>query len=67
MPRLSKKAKQEWSVFIRPETGRRSYNELCRKCAHPCKQSYQALVIEYPKFYGKWTARRDRKKAPNIE
>lgn len=67
MPRLSKKAKQEWSAFIRPETGRRAYNKLCRNCTHSCKQSYQAIVITCPKFYGKWTARRARKKAPNIE
>lgn len=29
MPRLSKKAKQEWDFFINPETGRRIYNSLC--------------------------------------
>ena len=64
MPRLSKKAKAEWSLFIHPATGRRTYNDLCRKCIHPCKQSYRALVIECPRFYGKWTARRDQKQAP---
>ena len=46
MPRLSKKAKEKWSLFIHPDTGRRTYNDLCRKCVHPCKQSYRALVIE---------------------
>lgn len=65
MPRLSKKAKEEWSLFIHPETGRRTYNELCRKCTRPCKQSYRALIIECPKFYGKWTERREQKSTPN--
>lgn len=67
MPRLSKKAKEEWSLFIHPETGRRTYNELRRKCARPCKQSYRALVIECPKFYGKWSERRERKKVLEAE
>ena len=45
MPRLSKKATQEWDFFINPETGRRTYNSLCRKCKNKCKQSYKAIVI----------------------
>lgn len=32
MAKLSKQAKQEWDFFINPETGRRTYNSLCRKC-----------------------------------
>lgn len=32
MARLSKKLKQEWALFINPKTGRRTYNDLCRKC-----------------------------------
>ncbi len=31
MPRLSKRLRQEWAFFLHPETGRRTYNELCRK------------------------------------
>ena len=62
MPRLSKKAKHEWSVFILTRAGRRTYNKLCRKYTRSCKQSYQATIIECPKFFGNWTARRDRKK-----
>ena len=31
MSRLSKKQKQEWDYFINPETGRRTYNGLCKK------------------------------------
>ena len=32
IPRLSKKAKREWDLFLDLSTGRRSYNELCRRC-----------------------------------
>lgn len=45
MPRLSKKAKQEWDFFINPETGRRTYNSLCLKCKNKCKQSRKAIVF----------------------
>ena len=31
IPRLSKKAKREWSLFLDPGIARRSYNELCRR------------------------------------
>lgn len=50
MPRLSKKAKQEWDFFINPETYRRTYNSLCIKCKNKCKQSYKATVIFCPKY-----------------
>ena len=45
MPRLSKKAKQEWDFYINPETGRRTYNSLCLKCKNKCKQSHKAIVV----------------------
>ena len=38
MPRMSKKRKQEWALFLN-ERNRITYNELCRKCSNPCKQS----------------------------
>lgn len=53
MPRLSKKATQEWDFFINPETGRRTYNSLCRKCKNKCKQSYKAIVVFCPKYKSK--------------
>ena len=53
MPRLSKKAKQEWDFFINPETGRRTYNSLCLKCKSKCKQSYKAIVAFCPKYKSK--------------
>lgn len=52
MPRLGKKAKLEWSLFIGPN-GRRQYNELCRKCKEGCKQSFRVIVVECPKYRSK--------------
>ena len=31
MPRMSKKRKQEWALFLN-DRNRIAYNELCRKC-----------------------------------
>ena len=53
MPRLSKKAKQEWDFFINPETSRRTYNSLCLKCKNKCKQSHKAIVVFCPKYKSK--------------
>lgn len=64
MPRLSKKAKQEWAFFIHPDTKRRTYNELCRKCIHNCKQSYRAEIVECRKFVSKRATKRTYETAP---
>ena len=53
MPRLSKKAKQEWKFFTTPNTGRRTYNKLCRKCHSDCKQSYRVIIVYCRKFKAK--------------
>ena len=53
IPRLSKKAKREWSLFVDPGIGRRSYNELCRRCTHSCKQSFRAIVVACPHYESK--------------
>jgi len=52
MPKLSKKARQEWSVYI-GANGRRQYNKLCLKCVHECKQSFRATV-----YCGKYMSKR---------
>lgn len=52
MPRMSKKRKEEWSFFLN-DRGRIVYNTLCRKCVHPCKQSFRATVVECPPFCSK--------------
>ena len=44
MPRMSKKRKHELSFYLN-DRGRVTYNELCRKCQHGCKQSFRAVVI----------------------
>ena len=52
MPRMSKKMKHEWSLFLSPR-GCRTYNKLCRRCVHPCKQSFRVLVVDCPRYYSK--------------
>ena len=52
MPRMSKKMKEEWALFIGP-TGRRQYNALCRRCQKECKQSYRVTVERCPKYMSK--------------
>lgn len=61
MARLSKKLKQEWDFFISPKTGRRTYNDLCRKCRKDCKQSFRAIVVCCPLYCSK----RSIKSTPN--
>lgn len=52
MPRMSKKRKREWAFFLN-DRNRITYNDLCRKCRRPCKQSFRALVIDCPLYYSK--------------
>lgn len=52
MPRMSKRRKQEWAFFLN-DRGRISYNELCRRCTHGCKQSFRAVVVECPHYCSK--------------
>lgn len=49
MPRMSKKRKLELSFFLN-DRGRVTYNELCRKCQHECRQSFRAVVIDCPRY-----------------
>ena len=50
MPKLSKKERLLWEFFIRPETGKRSYNEHCVRCIFSCKQSFRAVLEECPRY-----------------
>ena len=61
MARLSKKLKQEWAFFLSPKTGRRTYNDLCRKCRNDCKQSFRVIVVSCPLYCSK----RSVKSTPN--
>ena len=57
MPRMSKKLKKELAFFLN-DRGRRSHNELCRKCQHECKQSFRAVMIDCPRYLSKRAKRR---------
>ena len=57
MPRMSKKLKNELAFFLN-DRGRRSYNALCRKCPHTCKQSFRAVIVECPKYLSKRAKKR---------
>ena len=49
MPRMSKKRKQEWALFLN-ERNRITYNGLCRKCSSECKQSFRCVAVHCPKY-----------------
>jgi len=52
MPKMSKKRKLEWQFFLN-RRNRMTYNLLCRKCVHGCKQSFRAVVMDCPRYYSK--------------
>ena len=57
MARMSNKRRLEWSFFLNDRT-RITYNELCRKCQHQCKQSFRVVVVDCPKYLSKRSARK---------
>ena len=59
MPRMSKKRRLEWSFFLN-DRSRITYNELCRKCQHECKQSFRAVVVDCPKYLSKRSKKKDK-------
>jgi hypothetical protein len=52
MPKMSKKCKLEWQFFLN-QRNRITYNPLCRKCIHGCKQSFRAVVMNCPRYLSK--------------
>lgn len=52
MPRMTKKRKQELSLFLN-DAGRVNYNDLCRRCVHTCKQSFRSIVVECRRYLSK--------------
>lgn len=52
MSKMSKKRKQEMSLFL-SETGRIRYNSRCLKCKNDCKQSFRATVVECRRYHSK--------------
>ena len=61
---MSKKLRLEWSFFLN-DRNRVTYNELCRRCRHDCKQSFRAVVIECPKYHSKRSRKGAEKKREN--
>jgi hypothetical protein len=51
---MSKRNKREWELFINPKTGRKNYNDLCRKCLRQYKQSYRVIAISCQRFAPNW-------------
>ncbi len=49
MPRMSKKKKREWEIFLN-ERNRFTYNKLCLQCVKECKQSFRCIVIQCPNY-----------------
>ncbi|WWR19022.1 hypothetical protein V1226_21490 [Lachnospiraceae bacterium JLR.KK009] len=48
----------DYSNFLPERPEGRSYNELCRKCQHECKQSFRAVMIDCPRYLSKRAKRR---------
>ena len=59
MARMSNKRRLEWSFFLN-DRSRITYNELCRKCQHKCKQSFRAVVVDCPKYLSKRSKKKGR-------
>ena len=57
MPRMSKKQKRELAFFLNSR-GRKTYNDLCRKCQRDCRQSSRAVIVECPRYLSKRSKRR---------
>ena len=50
MPKLSKRDRQLWAFYLDPITGKRRYNDVCRRCIRVCKQSFRAALITCPRY-----------------
>lgn len=59
MARMSNKRRLEWSFFLN-DRSHITYNELCRKCQHKCKQSFRAVVVDCPKYLSKRSKKKVR-------
>lgn len=50
MKKYSKKWFEENSFFVDEKTGRKKFNELCKKCQLDCKQSFKVEILNCNKF-----------------
>nr|WP_148445174.1 hypothetical protein [Lachnospiraceae bacterium] len=46
--------------FYLNDRGRVTYNELCRKCQHGCRQSFRAVVIDCPRYLSKRAKKKEK-------
>lgn len=58
MPRMPKKKKAELAFFLN-DRGRITYNELCRKCQHTCRQSFRAVIVDCPRYLSKRAVKKE--------
>ena len=66
MPRMSKKRKQEWALFLN-DRNRITYNELCKKCRNDCKQSFRGILMLCPKYLSKGRTKKNDWKWNNCQ
>ena len=65
MPRMSKKRRIEWSLYLN-DCNRITYNELCRKCCHDCKQSFRSEAIQCQRYLSKRSVRAERQAVQTV-
>ncbi len=46
------------TCFFLNDRGRKTYNDLCRKCQRDCRQSSRAVIVECPRYLSKRSKRR---------
>lgn len=67
MPKLSKREREEWSLFIHPEIGRITYYPQCKECVHSCKQTFRAKMCRCPRYMSKRSVARAQKRENQTE
>ena len=51
MPRMSRKRKQEWALFLNEKEIALPTTDFCRKCSSECKQSFSLCCGALPKIF----------------
>ena len=53
--------------FTSIDRGRVTYNELCRKCQHGCKQSFRVVAVDCPRYLSKRAKKKEEHTECNFE
>ena len=53
----SKQWHWDWSFFL-GGNGKRQYHWICKTCAHSCKQSFRAVIVDCPHYLSKRSKRK---------